>query len=386
MKKIKLYNKIATIGLDVLQKRGYEVSEDVEMPDALLLRSAKLHDVELPSSVKAIARSGAGVNNIPVEHCTRQGIVVFNTPGANANGVKELAICALVLAARDVIGGVNWANSLQGEADVAKAVEAGKSAFVGSELEGKTLGVIGLGAIGGSVANAAVALGMTVIGYDPFLTARAALSLAPSVKLATGYDEIFAKSDYITLHVPATADTKQMINEQAIAKMKSGVRILNLARADLVDAPAIKCALASGKVAKYVTDFPTNDTVGVDGIIVIPHLGASTVEAEDHCAVMAAKELDEYLTCGNITNSVNFPAVSLPHTSLARVCVLHENVPNMLTQITSVFSAVGVNIDNLANGSKGEVAYTIVEISALPDEAVVEKVNAIDGVLRVLTY
>lgn len=385
MKKITVLNKIAQVGLDVLEKR-YELTDTLDGAEGILLRSAKLHDTAFPSSVKAIARSGAGVNNIPIERCTEQGIVVFNTPGANANGVKELAICALILASRDVLGGANWASSLVGEADVAKVVEAGKSAFVGCELAGKTLGVIGLGAIGGSVANAATALGMNVIGYDPYITAKAAWSLAPSVKQASGYDEIFKKSDYITLHVPATEQTKNMISEKTISQMKKGVKILNLSRAELVCADDIKAALASGKVGKYVTDFPTNETVGAEGIITIPHLGASTYESEDHCAVMAAKQLHEYLSCGNIANSVNFPSVSLPHTSFARVCVLHKNVPNMLTQITSAFSADGINIDNLANGSKGQMAYTIVEIASAPDEKIVKELNAIDGVIRVLTY
>ena len=385
MKKITVLNKIAQVGLDVLEKR-YELIDTLDGAEGILLRSAKLHDTAFPSSVKAIARSGAGVNNIPIERCTEQGIVVFNTPGANANGVKELAICALILASRDVLGGANWASSLVGEADVAKAVEAGKSAFVGCELAGKTLGVIGLGAIGGSVANAATALGMNVIGYDPYITAKAAWSLAPSVKQASGYDEIFKKSDYITLHVPATEQTKNMISEKTISQMKKGVKILNLSRAELVCADDIKAALASGKVGKYVTDFPTNETVGAEGIITIPHLGASTYESEDHCAVMAAKQLHEYLSCGNITNSVNFPSVSLPHTSFARVCLLHKNVPNMLTQITSAFSADGINIDNLANGSKGQMAYTIVEIASAPDEKIVKELEEIDGVIRVLTY
>lgn len=385
MKKIAVYNKIAQVGLDVLEKR-YELTDSLDGAEGILLRSAKLHDTQFPESVKAIARSGAGVNNIPVDRCTEQGIVVFNTPGANANGVKELAICALILASRDVLGGVNWANSLQGEADVAKAVEAGKGAFVGCELAGKTLGVIGLGAIGGNVANAATALGMNVIGYDPYITPKAAWSLAPSVKQASGYEEIFKKSDYITLHVPATEQTKNMICEKTLSQMKKGVKLLNLSRAELVCADDIKAALKSGKVSKYVTDFPTGETVGVEGIVTIPHLGASTVESEDHCAVMAAKQLHEYLACGNITNSVNFPAVSLPHTSFARVCVLHKNVPNMLTQITSAFSADGINIDNLANGSKGQMAYTIVEITSAPDKKIVRELQAIEGVLRVITY
>ena len=386
MKKILLMNKIAKVGTDLLDRTLYEVGSSVENPDGIMVRSAKLHDYEFPETLRAIVRSGAGVNNIPVEKCTEKGIVVFNTPGANANAVKELAVCALILASRDVLGGVAWANSLIGEADVAKAVEAGKSAFVGSELLGKTLGVIGLGAIGGMVANAANALGMTVVGYDPYITARAAWSLAPAIKQANSYDEIFACSDYITLHVPSTAQTKGMINSAAFKKMKNGVKIINLARADLVVADDLKAAIAAKKVSKYVTDFPTNETVGVDGIVSIPHLGASTNESEDHCAVMAAKQLDEYLKNGNIVNSVNFPSVSLPHTACARVCVMHKNVPNMLAQITAAFSESGVNIDNLANGSKGDVAYTIVEITEPASDGIVRKIGEIEHVIKVLTY
>ena len=386
MKKISLMNKIAEVGTRGLDGERYEVGNALENPDAILVRSAKLHEMNFNEEVKAIARCGAGVNNIPVEECTKRGVVVFNTPGANANGVKELAICALVLAARDVVGGVNWANTLNGETDVAKAVEAGKSAFVGNELVGKKLGVIGLGAIGGMVANAANALGMTVIGCDPYITPRAAWSLAPSIKQAANYDEIFRTCDYITLHVPATPQTRGMVCEKTLAMMKDGVRIINLARADLVDTAALKKGLENGKVAKYVTDFPTNDTVGVEKIVNIPHLGASTYESEDHCAVMAAKQLDEYLTNGNIQNSVNFPNVSLPHTSAARVCVMHKNVPNMLTQITTAFSADNVNIDNLANGSKGEVAYTIVETAERVNGDVLARVMKIDGVITVNCY
>ena len=386
MKKILLMNKIAKIGTAVFERKGYEIGEDVQNPDGIMVRSAKLHDMQFPESLKAIVRSGAGVNNIPVDECTKRGIVVFNTPGANANGVKELAVCALILASRDVVGGISWANSLQGEADVAKAVETGKSAFVGSELMGKTLGVIGLGAIGGMVANAATALGMTVVGCDPYITPRAAWSLAPSVKQAATYEEIFRTCDYITLHVPATPQTKGMICKKTLDMMKDGVKIINLARADLVNASDLKDAILTKKVAKYVTDFPTNETVGVDGIIAIPHLGASTMESEDHCALMAGNQLDEYLTNGNIVNSVNFPSVSLPHTSFARICVMHKNIPNMLSQITSAFSQAGVNIDNMANGSKGETAYTIVEVSEKPSEEIVQKVLAIDGVSKVSLY
>jgi len=386
MKNIKLMNKIAKVGTDIFEEELYNVSDAAEAPDAMMVRSASLHDMELPETLTAIARAGAGVNNIPVDKCTEKGIVVFNTPGANANGVKELAICALVLAARDVAGGIKWAESLNGESGIAKLVEAGKGAYVGNELLGKKLGVIGLGAIGGMVANAANALGMSVMGYDPYITAAAAWSLAPAIKQASGYDEIFKSCDYITLHVPATPSTKNMICEKSLSLMKTGVRIINLARADLVCADDIKAAIESGKVAKYVTDFPTEETVGVKGIVNIPHLGASTYESEDHCAVMAAKQLKEYLTNGNIKNSVNFPSVSLPHTAGARVAVMHKNIPNMLSQITNAFSASGVNIENLASGSKGDVAYTIVETSDIADKKIVDSVMKIEGVFKVRCY
>ena len=382
---IQLLNKIAAIGLNQLDN-SYNVGENIENPDGIMVRSASLHDVEFGDNLKAIVRCGAGVNNIPVDKCTEAGIVVFNTPGANANGVKELAICALVLAARDVYAGISWAESLSGESGIAKLVESGKSAFVGNELLGKKLGVIGLGAIGGMVANAANALGMNVMGYDPYLTPAAAWSLAPAIKQASGYDEIFKTCDYITLHVPATPTTKNMICEKSLSMMKNGVKILNLARADLVNADDIKAAIEAGKVSKYVTDFPTEETVSVKGIINIPHLGASTYESEDHCAVMAAKQLKEYLLTGNIKNSVNFPNVSLPHTAKARVAVMHKNIPNMLSQITAAFSAAGVNIENLASGSKGDVAYTIVETNDKTDSKVVDAVMGIDGVFGAKCY
>ncbi len=386
MKNIKLLNKIAKVGTDIFDPDKYNVSDSVESPDAIMVRSASMHDMELPETLSAIARAGAGVNNIPVDKCTESGIVVFNTPGANANGVKELVICALVLAARDVVGGINWAEGLVGSEGVAKLVEKGKSAYVGYELLGKKLGVIGLGAIGGMVANAANALGMTVMGYDPYITPNAAWSLAPAIKQASGYDEIFKTCDYITLHVPATPTTKNMICEKSLSMMKDGVRIINLARADLVNAGDIKAAIESGKVAKYVTDFPTDETVGTPGIVNIPHLGASTFESEDHCAVMAAKQLSEYLECGNIKNSVNFPNVSLPASACARVCVMHKNIPNLLSQATAAFSSEGQNIENMASGSKGDVAYTIIETVGSPNESTLAKVAAIDGVFAVKRY
>ena len=385
MKNIKLMNKIAKVGTDNFDRTKYNVGEDVEKADAIMVRSASLHEMEFNPELEAIARCGAGVNNIPTDKCAEKGIVVFNTPGANANGVKELAICALILAARDVVGGIKWVETLKDETGVAKLVEKGKSAYVGNELLGKKLGVIGLGAIGGMVANAANALGMNVIGYDPYLTPAAAWNLAPTIKQATGYDEIFKTCDYISLHVPATPTTKNMICKSSIDGMKDGVKIINLSRADLVCAEDIKTALKEKKVSVYVTDFPTEETVCAEGIINIPHLGASTFESEDNCAVMAAKELDEYLTTGNIKNSVNYPAVSLPRTSNKRVCIMHKNVPNMLSQITSALSNAGINIENLANGSKGDYAYTIAEVEKI-DANAIENIAKTEGVLRVKTY
>ena len=386
MMKVKLMNKIAKVGTDVLSATKYEVSDKVENEDAIMVRSAALHDMEFSPNLRAIARCGAGVNNIPVDRCTKEGIVVFNTPGANANAVKELAIAALILASRDIVGGIKWTETLAGQTGVAKLVEAGKGAFVGHELAGKTLGVVGLGAIGGMVANAAISLGMNVLGYDPYITAKAAWSLAPSVRQAADYAEIFKSCDYITLHVPATPQTKNMICEKSIATMKDGVRIINLARADLVNAEDVKKAIAEKKIARYVVDFPTEETVGVEGIVAIPHLGASTVESEDHCAVMAAQELDEFLTCGNIRNSVNFPSVSVAHSLYPRVCIMHENIPNILTQVTAAFSAEGINIESMASGSKGDVAYTIVEANSIASEEALAKIGAVEGVFAVREY
>ena len=380
--KIKLLNKIASVGTDVFGK-NYTVGEDVVGAEAIMVRSAAMHEMTFEPELLAIARCGAGVNNIPVDRCAEEGIVVFNTPGANANGVKELAILALILASRDVVGGIEWAKTLVGTEDVAKAVEKGKGAYVGCELLGKKLGVIGLGAIGGMVANAGVNLGMTVLGCDPFLSVAGAWNLSRAVNRAATFDDIYAEADYITLHVPATKDTKKMINRETIAKMKDGVRIINLARADLVDADAVKEALASGKIASYVTDFPTEETVGVKGIVAIPHLGASTMESEDNCAVMAAEELIDYLECGNIRNSVNYPAVSIPHNGAARITVLHKNVPSILTNVTGYVSEHGINIANMSNGSKGDYAYTILELDEAAPAGTEEALLKIDGVIRV---
>ena len=379
---IKLMNKIAKVGTAVFDGR-YTVGEDVAVPDAIMVRSAKLHEMPLNPELLAIARAGAGVNNIPVEKCAEAGVVVFNTPGANANAVKELAVCALLLASRGIVDGINWAKAVEDRANITKEVEAGKGAFAGCEIAGKTLGVIGLGAIGGMVANAANALGMQVIGYDPFLSVTNALHLSRAVTLASGYDEIFAKCDYITLHIPATKDTKGFINKAALAAMKNGVRIINLARAELVDPDAMKAAIADGKVASYVVDFPTPELIGTERVISIPHLGASTAESEDNCAVMAAKELVDFLENGNITNSVNFPTVTVPKSGGARICLAHKNIPAVLSQITTLLAKEGINIENLGNGSKGEYAYTIVDTNCAISDATTDALRAVDGMIRV---
>ena len=383
MKNILCLNKIAAVGTDKLDRAEYNVGTDVQNPDAILVRSAAMHDMTFGPELQAIGRAGAGVNNIPVDRCSKEGIVVFNTPGANANGVKELAVCALMLASRDVVGGVKWAESLAGTEGVAKAVEDGKKKFAGVEIAGKTLGVIGLGAIGGMVANIAVRLGMKVVGCDPFLSVDAAWNINHNVVKAASYEEVFKVADYVTLHVPSTPQTKGMINADSLAGMKDGVRIINLARADLVNAADIKAALASGKVASYVTDFPTEDVVGVPGIVTIPHLGASTAESEDNCAVMAVMEIDEFLRYGNIKNSVNFPNVSMPMSGDARLCLFHANIPNMLSQITAVLAETGVNIENMINKSKGDNAYTMVDVTGSVADDVVAKLQAVDGIVKV---
>ena len=381
IKNVKLLNKIAKVGTDKLDRALFNVGEDVDAPYGIMVRSANMLDMEFNSELRAIARAGAGVNNIPVDRCTEQGVVVFNTPGANANGVKELVIAGLMLASRDVVGGIKWAGELT--EDVAKQVEKGKGRFAGVEVMGKTLGVIGLGAIGGMVANTALHLGMNVVGCDPFMSVEAAWRLDRNVEKAVTYDDIYACADYITLHVPATKDTKGMINKDTIAKMKDGVRILNFARADLVNAADLKEALESGKVAAYVTDFPTEETLNVKGIVAIPHLGASTEESEDNCAVMAAVQLGDYLANGNIANSVNFPAVSMPRSGDARICVLHKNVPAVISSITGICSEQGLNIENMTNKSRGEVAYTIIDLTGRADSVSLDRLKAIDGVIRV---
>ncbi len=383
MKKIKLLNKIAKIGTDCFDS-SYTVGEEVDNPDAILVRSAKMHEMTFGPELLAIGRAGAGVNNIPVERCAEEGIVVFNTPGANANGVKELAIAALLLASRGVVPGINWALSKKGELGVAALAEKEKAKFAGCEVEGKTLGVIGLGAIGGLVANAAVDLGMSVYGCDPFITVEAAWSLSSHIEKSASYEDIYKTSDYISLHVPATKDTKGMINADTIAKMKDGVRIINLARAELVDSQAIIAAVKSGKVAAYVTDFITDDLIGADDrIVCIPHLGASTEESEDKCAVMAAREIIDYLENGNIKHSVNFPDVTLPHNGDARICIMHKNVQGVLSKISTAVADEKINIENMINRSKGDYAYTVVEIVGELPDSIVEKLSAIDSIIKI---
>ncbi len=382
MKNIKLMNKIAACGTDVFPE-SYTVSADVENEDGILVRSAGLHEMQFAPTVRAIARAGAGVNNIPIDRCTENGIVVFNTPGANANAVKELTLAALILASRNVVGGIEWVNTLQGTTGVAKAVEAGKGVYVGHELTGKTLGVVGLGAIGGLVANAADALGMSVMGCDPYITVNAAWALSGAVKKASSYEEIYKEADYITLHVPSTPETKGMISEKTLSMMKDGVRIVNMARADLVNAEDMKAALASGKVAAYITDFPTEETLGVAGVVNIPHLGASTYESEDHCAVMAARQMLDYLENGNIRNAVNFPALSMARSGVQRICLHHRNIPNVLSSITSLVSAEGINIENLANASRADVAYTMLDAGTVVSARAIEEIKGIEGMIRV---
>ena len=373
MFKILTLNKISKVGLGQLSD-NYTVSDNEANPDGILLRSFKMHDMELPESLKAVARCGAGVNNIPLDKCAEKGIVVFNTPGANANAVKELVLTGLLLSSRKIMASYAWAQSLQGTEDIAKQVEKGKSNFAGPEIKGKTLGIVGLGAIGVLVANAAVALGMNVIGYDPYFSIKNALALDNAVKFTSNLDDIYAVSDYITVHVPATPETTNMINTESLAKCKDGVRILNFARNELVDVDAVKAGLESGKVSYYATDFPNENTVGVEGIITLPHLGASTPEAEDNCASMAAEEMMEYLEKGNIVNSVNYPAVSAPMVAgCERICVLSK-----ADAMDAVKNAI-TGAEQFNAKTRGNYGYTIADVKS----ADAAKVEAIDGVLGV---
>lgn len=384
MYNIKLMNKISQTGLSRLPSDAFTCSDTAENPDAILVRSADLNSAEFNPELLCIARAGAGVNNIPVDRCAEQGIVVFNTPGANANAVKELVLAGLFLSSRKVSEGIEWVKTLKGKGDeVAKLAEKGKSQFVGPEIMGKTLGVIGLGAIGVLVANAAEKLGMTVLGYDPYLSVNAAWSVNHNIRHCTDINEIYENSDYITIHVPANKETTGMLNAETFALMKDGVRILNFARGTLVNSADIINALESGKVAKYIVDFPDDVLLGVENVVVLPHLGASTPESEENCAVMAASELKNYILSGNIKNSVNFPAVNMPKSGACRVTVLHKNVPNMVSAITSSISENGLNIANMQNASKNAFAYTVLDLDGDCTKELSDKLSSLENVVRV---
>ena len=383
MYKINCLNPIAQVGLENFNEQ-YEITKDVKEADGILVRSASMHEMEIPEKLLAVARAGAGVNNIPLDKCAEQGVVVFNTPGANANGVKELVIAGMLLAARDVVGGIEWVKASSDIADIAKAAEKEKKTFAGTEIMGKKLGVIGLGAIGVKVANAAVALDMEVYGYDPYLSVSAAWSLSRAVNHVTNVDDIYEQCDYITIHVPLMDATKGMINVAAIEKMKDGVILLNFARDLLADETAVLEGLKSGRIAHYVSDFPNPATAGQKGCIVIPHLGASTEESEDNCAVMAVQELRDYLENGNIRNSVNYPACDMGVcTNAGRVAIFHKNIANMITKFTAEFGEKGINISNMMNKSRGEVAYTMLDVEETPTEEIIQALEQIKGVFRV---
>ncbi len=381
MYKIKTYNKISKTGLEAFDDK-YTVGDEVENADGAIVRSAALHDVEFPASLKAIARAGAGTNNIPIDRCSEQGIVVFNTPGANANAVKELVIAALLLSSRKIVQGIEWAKTLVGEGDaVSSLIEKGKSNFAGPEIQGKTLGVVGLGAIGRLVANAAFDLGMKIVGYDPFLNDGIKAMLPESTEYVSKLSELYAASDYITLHLPCVADTKNMINASSIAEMKDGVRILNFARGELVNSADLKAALSSGKVAAYITDFPSDELIGTENVTALPHLGASTPESEENCAFMAATELREYLEKGNIKNSVNLPNAELEKNG-DRLCVIHRNTLGAVNDILAAFSSANIETNGFVSKSKGDVSYTIVSAESIP-ESVKTAVESSDEVIKV---
>jgi len=382
--KIKTLNKISPYGLDCFDPSRYTYGDDIENPDAIMVRSASMLEYQFPSSLKAIARAGAGVNNIPVDTCSEAGIVVFNTPGANANAVKEMVVTGMLLSSRKIVPAIEWARTLKGSgSEVGKLVEKGKGAFTGPEIYGKTLGVVGLGAIGILVANAAKSLGMEVYGYDPYLSVEAAWSLSSSIKNAKSLKDIYANCDYITIHVPLNPETRGMINNESISTMKQGVRILNFSRAELVNDTDIIKALETGKVSVYVTDFPTDEVLNTEGVIAIPHLGASTPESEDNCANMAAREIINFLETGNVLNSVNLPNVDMPKTADSRICVFHKNIPNMLTQIAGLVSKANINIENMINKSKKDYAYTVIDVTTDVSTAIIDEIEAIDGIIRV---
>lgn len=383
MTKVNCLNPIAACGLDLFSD-NYEIVDTMDNADAVLVRSAAMHDLEIPESVVAIARAGAGVNNIPLDKCAEKGIVVFNTPGANANGVKELVVAGLLLASRDLMGGYNWCKENASDADLGKKVEKQKSQYAGNEIQGKKLGVIGLGAIGAKVANIAFRLGMEVYGYDPYVSVDAAWSLSRHIKHINNVEDIYKECDYITVHVPALDSTKGMINKEAFAMMKDGVKILNFARDVLVNDEDMKQALASGKVAKYVTDFPNATIAGCENVITLPHLGASTAESEDNCAIMAVKQIADFIENGNIKNSVNYPACDAGTCdTAARICICHKNIPDMLTRFTGVFSKEKINISNMVSKSRGDWAYTILDVESNVDDTSKAALEAVEGVVKV---
>ena len=384
MFQIKTMNKIAAVGLERLPAGEYTVGDSVEGEDAILVRSAKLHDYDFPASLWAIARAGAGVNNIPIDRCSEKGVAMFSTPGANANAVKELVLCAMLIASRDVDGSIRWVRKQVDEGvDVTTVVEKGKAAFVGPELYKKCLGVVGLGAIGALVANMAISLGMEVCGYDPYLSVDSALRLNHHVKVVQDIRELYRRADYVTFHLHYTAQTEHMVDAQAFENMKPGVRVINLARGEIVDNQALLQALDKGHVAAYITDFPTNELVKTPHVVAMPHMGASTPESEQNCAIMAVDELKDYLENGNIRNSVNLPAVSMERSGVMRLCVIHKNVPAMLANITALLSRDGVNVENLSNKSKGDLAYTMVDLGTKVDQRIIEEVRRLHNVIRI---
>jgi len=384
MYKIKLLNKIAEAGKEYLVSNGCVVSPDIANPDAILVRSAKMHDYAFNPELLCIARAGAGTNNIPLDRCLEAGIAVFNTPGANAEAVKELAICALLMSSRDVEGGIQWVRSIAGEGEaIPGMVEKGKAAFTGPELAGKTLGVIGLGAVGSKVANAAVSLGMKVYGYDPCLSVDAAWMLSSKVIHATDIETLYNASDYVTIHVPYTPATHHMIDAEAIAKMKDGVRIINLARAELVNDDDLIAAIDAAKVSRYVTDFPNGKTAKIPNVLPMPHLGASTPESEEKCAVMAAKEIYDYLVNGNVKNSVNFPNAGMARKGKSRFCIFHRNVPRMLNACLELIGKENINVENLLNTARGEYAYSMIDTTTPAAQSLADRIAAVDGVIRV---
>lgn len=383
MIKVNCLNPISKVGMDLFSDQ-YEVVDDFQNADVALVRSAAMHDLEMPKGLNAIARAGAGVNNIPLEECAKQGIVVFNTPGANANGVKELVIAGMLIAARDVVGGINWVQTIKEEEEVAKLVEKGKKNYAGTEIMGKTLGVIGLGAIGVRVANAAVGLGMEVLGYDPYISVDGAWNLSRAVKHVKTTEEIFKNCDYITVHVPLLDDTREMINKDTIAMMKDGAVVLNFARDLLVNDDDMADALQSGKVKRYVTDFPNAKSAKMPGTIALPHLGASTEESEDNCAVMAVKELIDFVENGNVINSVNYPKCDMGICEkMGRITICHKNIPNMIGQFTSLFAAENINISDMLDKSRGDYSYTIIDLDVKTPADMVQKIESIDGVIKV---